>query len=147
MLRLPKLTDYAVVILSVMARSGDEILATGAIAARTGLAVPTVAKILKTLTKASLVEAQRGPRGGYRLALPQTKISMADIVAAMNGPIAMTDCIAGHDGKCEVEHRCAQRGQWDKVNNAIQAALAGVTLAEMIPSQGEEQRARRAAVF
>ncbi len=131
MLRLPKLTDYAVVVLAVLARNEDRILTAGAIAAQAGLALPTVAKILKKMAKMSIVSAQRGTHGGYRLGRAAAAITMADIVAAMDGPIALTACVDGQQGHCSVERCCALRGHWNQINRAIRGTLEGVSLADM----------------
>jgi FeS assembly SUF system regulator len=131
MLRLPKLTDYAVVLLTNMAQTPNAALqTTGDLATRTGLAAPTVAKILKQLTKQGLLTAQRGTHGGYRLARPPAEITVADIVVALDGPVAVTDCVNDQHGHCGVERLCTMRGQWDTINRAIKSALA-VTLADM----------------
>ncbi|MEJ0061998.1 MAG: SUF system Fe-S cluster assembly regulator [Alphaproteobacteria bacterium] len=129
MLRLPKLTDYAVVLLAALA-AGEGATA-AVLAARAGLPLPTVSKILKRLAKTDLVSAQRGTGGGYRLGLPAANISVADIVAAMDGPVSLTQCVDGHHGQCGVESRCAMRGHWNKINGAIRVALESVSLAEM----------------
>ena len=140
MLRLSKLTDYAVVVLirlsegeGVSRRAGcDEPVQTSpGIAAATGVPEPTVAKVLKALAGANLVASQRGARGGYRLARPLAEVSVADVIAAVDGPIALTACVDGGAGGCDVQSRCAVRGRWDLVNEAIRSALVGITLADM----------------
>ncbi len=136
MLRLPKLTDYAVVLLTRMAgQPNSQVQTTADLAARTGLAAPTVAKILKQLTKQGLLTAQRGTHGGYRLARAPAQITVADIVIALDGPVAVTDCVNDQHGQCGVERLCTMRGQWDTINRAIKSALASVTLADMMPAQ------------
>jgi len=140
MLRLSKLTDYAVVVLIRLAEGERALARTGAaeavqtspgIAAATGVPEPTVAKVLKALACANLVVSQRGARGGYRLGRPITTISVADVIAAVDGPIALTACVEGSSGGCDVHSICAVRGRWDPVNDAIRAALSGITLAGM----------------
>lgn len=133
MLRLSKLTDYAVV---VLIRLSDSERASGVqtspgIAAATGVPEPTVAKVLKALAGAGLVVSQRGARGGYRLGRPLTEISVAHVIAAVDGPIALTACVDGGAGGCDVESLCAVKGRWDLVNEAIRGALTGITLAAM----------------
>lgn len=133
MLRLPKLTDYAVVLLTRMAALPlAQVQTTADLAVRTGLAAPTVAKILKQLTKQGLLTAQRGTHGGYRLARPPAQITVADIVIALDGPVAVTDCVNDQHGQCGLEQHCVMRGQWDTINRAIKSALAAVTLADMM---------------
>lgn len=131
MLRLPKLTDYAVVILAALATEGNPVLTAAAIARQSGLSLPTVAKILKKLAKSGIARAQRGTKGGYQLTRPAAAINMADIVAAMDGPIALTDCVDGQSGQCGVEHSCRLRGHWNHINRTIRGALESVSLADM----------------
>jgi FeS assembly SUF system regulator len=138
MLRLSKLSDYAVVLLirlSDTERTGgccpDAVQTSPHVAATTGVPEPTVAKVLKALAGASLVVSQRGARGGYRLARPLDEISVADVISAVDGPIALTACVDGGAGSCDVENLCAVRGRWDLVNAAIRDALSGITLADM----------------
>ncbi len=135
MLRLPKLTDYAVVILTAMAQMPEQIQTTNGLAQRTSLPLPTVAKVLKQLTKSGILSALRGTHGGYRLSRAPTAITVADIVVALDGPVAVTDCVDSQQGHCNVENRCAMRGQWDAINRAIKSALEAVTLADMLKTQ------------
>jgi FeS assembly SUF system regulator len=130
MLRLSKLTDYAVVVL-VRLSKGQGVQTSPGIAAATGIPEPTVAKVLKTLAAGGLVASQRGAHGGYRLMRPLAAIPIADVIAAIDGPIALTACVEGAMGGCEVEHLCPMRGRWDPVNEAIQQALSNITLADM----------------
>jgi Rrf2 family protein len=92
---------------------------------------PTVAKVLKTLAAGGLVASQRGARGGYRLLRPLAAIPIADVIAAVDGPIALTACVDGTTGCCESESLCPMRGRWDPVNDAIHQALSSITLADM----------------
>lgn len=130
MLRLSKLTDYAVVVL-VRLSHVEGCQTSPGIAAVTGLPEPTVAKVLKALTAASLVTSQRGARGGYQLRQPLSSIPIADVVTAMDGPIALTACVDGGAGNCESEALCPVRGRWDPVNHAVMQALTRITLADM----------------
>jgi FeS assembly SUF system regulator len=137
-LRLSKLTDYAVVVLTRLARDGDAapsgpVQNALSLAADTGIAEPTVAKVLKLLAQAGLVEGVRGPRGGYRLTRPMASVPLSDIIVAIDGPIALTACVDGGTGMCEAEGICPVRGRWDPVNDAIRRALSGITLADMAP--------------
>jgi Rrf2 family protein len=97
----------------------------------TGVPEPTVAKVLKALAGAGLVNSQRGARGGYRLARPVREVSVADVITAIDGPIALTACVDGGNGSCDVESMCAVKGRWDLVNDAIHAALTGISLTDM----------------
>jgi FeS assembly SUF system regulator len=130
MLRLSKLADYAVVVLVRLSHSEGCQTSPG-IAAMTGLPEPTVAKVLKALAGARLVKSQRGARGGYTLAQPLSRIPIADVVAAIDGPIALAACVDGGSGGCEAEASCPCRGRWDPVNHAVMQALTRITLADM----------------
>lgn len=130
MLRLSKLTDYAVVVLVRLSR-GEPCQTSPGIAAATGVPEPTVAKVLKALASASLVTSQRGARGGYRLAQPLSAIPVAHVVTAIDGPIALTACVEGSGTGCEAEHLCPVRGRWDPVNHAVREALSHISLADM----------------
>ena len=135
MLRLSKLTDYAVV---VLIRLGEVdrvapacVQTSPGLSAGTGVPEPTVAKVLKALAGASLVSSQRGARGGYRLMRPLTEITVADVIIAVDGPIALTACVDGSSAGCDVSSVCAVKGRWDLVNAVIQDSLAAITLADM----------------
>ena len=130
MLRLSKLTDYAVVVL-VRLSHADTVQTSPGIAAAIGIPESTVAKVLKTLAAGGLVASQRGARGGYRLMRKLAAIPIADVIAAIDGPIALTACVDGQHGMCEVEKVCAVKGRWDLVNDSIYQALSSITLADM----------------
>jgi FeS assembly SUF system regulator len=134
MLRVSKLTDYAVVVLVRLSADhcgGGPVQTSPAISAATGVPEPTVAKVLKALSAAGLVVSQRGARGGYRLQRPLETISVADVIAAIDGPIALTACVDGALGGCDVRGVCAVKGRWDLVNDAIRQSLTAITLADM----------------
>ena len=136
MLRLSKLTDYAVVVLTRLARDGaaapsGPVQTALSLAGDTGIAEPTVAKVLKVLAHAGLVEGVRGPRGGYRLTRPLASMPLSEVIVAIDGPIALTACVDGSSGMCEAEGICPVRGRWDPVNEAIRRALSGITLADL----------------
>ncbi len=132
MLKLSKLTDYAVVVL-VRLSWGDGaaggVQTSPGIAQATGLPEPTVAKVLKALVGGGLVASQRGARGGYRMVRSLAEIPVADVIKAIDGPIALTACVEG--GCCEAESFCSMAGRWDPVNAAIRAALSAISLADM----------------
>lgn len=133
MIKLNKLTDYAIAILCRMAEGG-RIVTAAELSSVTAVPPPTVAKILKHLAKARLVQAQRGASGGYTLTRPAPEISIAAIITAMDGPIAITECVDGHAGHCQAQSLCPMRGNWDRINRAICAALEAVSLADMMPA-------------
>jgi FeS assembly SUF system regulator len=135
MLRMSKLTDYATVILAHLARAGGELNTAADVAARTGLAVPTVSKLLKVLTRAGLVTSVRGAQGGYHLARPPKEISAADVIDALEGPVAITAC-SSSDVQCGLESVCQVGSAWQRINTAIRLALRDVSLAQLIGAPG-----------
>ncbi len=130
MFRINKLTDYAVVLLVDMARA-ERVRAAHDIAAETGVPLPTVAKVMKALVRGGLVRSTRGASGGYVLARPAARIAVADIIEAVEGPIALTDCVEGAEDSCDREVFCPMAGHWNRANAAVRQALDGITLADM----------------
>jgi len=141
MLRVTKLTDYATLVLTVLAARPDEVLSASELADQAGLEVPTVSKLLKALAQAGLVAGFRGSNGGYRLARPASGISLVEIVEAMEGPLGMTECSL-HAGACGIEHSCGVRANWRRINDVVADALRGVSLAQMLAPP--PQRTRKA---
>jgi FeS assembly SUF system regulator len=142
MLRVTKLTDYASVVLTVLAADPEAVLSAAALAERAGLEVPTVAKVLKPLAQAGLVQAFRGVNGGYRLALAPSAITLVEIVEAIEGPLAMTDCSV-HDGQCGLERSCGARANWRRINDVVADALRKVSLADMLAPAAPALPARK----
>ena len=132
MLRVTKLTDYATVILVALAEAPGRVHSSAELAERARLEPPTVAKVLKPLAHAGLVESFRGAPGGYRLARPAHAIPLIAIVEAMEGPLGMTEC-SGEHSTCELEPHCGVQTHWRRINDVIAEALGGITLAEMLP--------------
>ena len=149
MLRLSKLTDYAIVVLARLghAQCGGRVAAVPELALASGLAEPTVAKVLKILAQSGLVEGLRGARGGYKLARRLEDIPLSEVIQAFEGPIALTACVDGGHGGCESEGCCPVRGRWDPVNRAIRDALAGVTVAQLANTPPARQCAAPALTF
>ena len=136
MFKLNRMTDYAIIVLGVLAQRKGQILATGQLAELTGLNQPTVAKVSKILTAAGLLETQRGAYGGYRLLWPTVTISLAQIVEAMEGPIEVNNCVDGAQAPCMANKCCCRSKYWNQVNIAIRNALNDVTLKDLIdPAQ------------
>jgi FeS assembly SUF system regulator len=131
MLRLSKLTDYATVILSYMARDNTQVHAAMEIASATGIALPTVSKILKLLVNANVLISTRGAKGGYALARAPEKITVAEVISVLEGPIALTECSISQQG-CEQASGCEIRGSWTLINQTIHNALESLTLADLI---------------
>lgn len=132
MFKLNRMTDYAVVMLSRMAQDEGRSYTAIALAQEVGVPAPTVQKLLKILTRATVVKSTRGAAGGYVLVRPGHEITLAEVITALDGPIALTACVDGGEKDCSVEAICPMSGGWNKVNRAIRHALMGVTLADMI---------------
>ena len=139
MLKLSRLTDYATVVLSYMAKDPATMHAAQEISEETGIAQPTVSKILKLLIKANVLTSIRGAKGGYLLARAPKKITVATIISALEGPIALTECSASHKN-CGQAAGCDIQGNWGLINQKIFNALESVTLADMImPAKQPEE--------
>ena len=130
MLRVTKLTDYATVVLTVLAARPGDLLSAAELAEQSGLEIPTVAKVLRPLSQAGLVAGFRGAGGGYRLARVPAAISLVEVVEAMEGPLGMTECSV-HPGTCGLEQSCGVRANWRRINDVVADALREVTLAQM----------------
>ena len=144
MLRVTKLTDYATVVMTVLASRADSVHSAADLAERAHLEAPTVSKILKPLAQAGLVESFRGANGGYRLARAAHEISLIEIVEAIEGKLGMTECSV-HKGACGIEDHCGVRANWRRVNDVVADALRNVTLAQML-APVPRASAKRAAI-
>ena len=131
MIRLSRLADYGVVLACQMAVKADHCHNAFDLAAATGLPAPTVSKLLAALARAGVLVSQRGAKGGYRLARAPEAITAADIVSAVDGPIALTVCIEHGSGACDVESLCPTRSGWRRINDAVRDAMKSVSLAEL----------------
>lgn len=142
MIRMSKLTDYAILILAHLARTPGTMTA-HELAACSRVPLPTVSKLAKELSKAGLVISHRGRNGGYGLARPADQISVAEIVEALEGPIALTECARpGHSkADCELEDTCLSRASWDPVSRAIESALRGLPLSSIAPFRAGDEPA------
>lgn len=136
MIRITKQADYGVVLMTLMASHEADLFTASQLAAETGLPQPTVSKILKLLTRAGLLASQRGVKGGYTLGRGADGITVAEIVTALDGPIAVTECIEQTPGECSREARCGVRGNWQRINLAIYDALESISLADMATPAG-----------
>ncbi len=136
MIKIGKLTDYGILIMTYLARQPDQVHAAQEIAQAIGVSLPTANKLLKTLVRAGLLESMRGIKGGYRLARSAHAINMVEIIGALEGPVGLTDCgTSQQPGSCQRELSCAVKTNWQRISQAVNDALAGVTLAEMtVPS-------------
>lgn len=130
MFRISKLTDYATVVLAAMAREPGERLTASDLAERTGLAQPTVSKLLKRFARAGVLTSFRGARGGYQLAVAPEELSAVRIIDLVEGPVAITEC--AQDGcHCELEGVCGVGHHWQRINRAIRSALTEISLADL----------------
>jgi FeS assembly SUF system regulator len=134
MLRMSKLTDYGIVLLTHMAMGVEGALHTaGELADASRVPLPTASKILKEISRAGLVISHRGRHGGYSLARPAGEIAVSEIIAALEGPVALTECGEVGGGSCGIEESCPARGHWSAINDTIQRALGGLTLSALQP--------------
>lgn len=132
MIRINRLTDYGIVLLSRFAHApSGAVLSARGLASETGIPLPTASKILKALTRADLLVSHRGTQGGYSLSRPAAEVSVADVIACLEGPIALTDCAGEADGTCEIELVCPVRTNWQRITDAIREALEDIPLTEM----------------
>jgi len=132
-MRLSSMADYAVVTMAAAARHcGGTRVSAGQLAEETGLPAPTVQKLVSRLTAAGLLRSSRGVGGGLRLARPAAAITLADIVEAVEGPIALTACVEQGRQDCSLEEGCMVRPHWPLVNETLRGALAGVSLTRLV---------------
>ena len=137
MLRIRKLTDYGIFVLAHLANEQDTVMSASQIASRTGLNLPTVSKLLKTLNKAKLVTSIRGSKGGYSLAKKSSTISAAEIIDAFEGPVAITECSASYHS-CSLESQCGVGEAWQKINRAIRNTLENISLTDLRSGQNRK---------
>jgi FeS assembly SUF system regulator len=132
-MRLTHLADYAVVILTAAAaRPGDDRLSASSLAADTGLPLPTTQKVLGKLGSAGLLTATRGIGGGFAFSRRPETITLADIIEAVEGPIAMTQCSGSDEvSDCALDSRCRLKPHMNIVSRTVRDALAGVTLEQL----------------
>jgi FeS assembly SUF system regulator len=140
MLRISRLTDYATVILAALAQAPGRLQTAACLAEQTKLALPTVSKLLKQLQRTGLVTSTRGLHGGYQLARPAAEISAGDILDALEGPFAITDCASGHHGHCELEKSCRVSHAWQRLNLTIRRSLNEVSLAQLAGLENSQLR-------
>jgi FeS assembly SUF system regulator len=131
MIRLSRLADYGLVLMGRMALQPSTVHTAVGLAEDTQLPIPTVAKLLVRLTQGNLLISHRGAKGGYQLARSPSAITVADIVVAVDGPIALTQCLEHGAQPCDVEPICPTRRGWNRLNDAVKRALTEVSLAEL----------------
>ena len=130
MLRISKLTDYGTVVLAHLAGASGAVCSAAEVSDTTGIAVPTVSKLLKSLARAGLVTSTRGTNGGYQLARPAHEISAASVIDALEGPVSITECSAS-DSHCDYESVCNVGNAWKRINVAIRRALEDINLTDL----------------
>jgi FeS assembly SUF system regulator len=128
---MTKQTDYGFVLLSRLAVEPERVANAPELAGETRLPLPMVSKILKLLARGRIVQSHRGVKGGYSLARPAAAISATEIVRALEGPVALTVCIDGTPGECDLEPYCQVRGHWQRINVAVESALSRISLADL----------------
>jgi FeS assembly SUF system regulator len=132
-MRLSSLADYAVVMMTAAARHCGGLARVNAtsLAQETGVPLPTAQKLVSRLSSAGLIESTRGTGGGFRLSRPPATITLADIIEAVEGPIALTTCVDTAQHDCALDGSCRVKPHWSVVNNAVRGALAGITLTQL----------------
>jgi FeS assembly SUF system regulator len=145
MIRLSKLTDYGILLMTQMARRTERTLYTArGLAAETKIPLPTVSKILKLLAAGGLLASHRGVKGGYSLARLATEITVREIITVLEGPIGVTEC-GGAPGACEMEPHCPVSANWRVISGALRQALENVTISDL--SFPQQMAARREALI
>jgi FeS assembly SUF system regulator len=130
MIRISRMADYALLVVLKMC-GRDELITLDRLCQLTTLSLPTVRKLMRSLTHNNLVESVRGSHGGYKLSNQSDQISIAEVIEAIDGPIALTECVKSDGGDCELADTCGLQGNWNIVNRLISNALHNVTLDAM----------------
>jgi FeS assembly SUF system regulator len=134
MIRVAKLTDYGIALMTRLAQEPAGSVTARDLAEALGLPLPTVSKLLKLLARQELLHSQRGAKGGYTLARPAEAITLAELVGALEGPVAVTECASETGCTCGLEPTCDVRENWGWINRQVMSALEGVTLRQMAGS-------------
>ncbi len=145
MIRVSRMADYGVVVTTHLARYPALRHTAASIAQGTGVPQPSASRLLKLLARAGVLTSHRGAKGGYALSRPPERISVAQLVAAVDGPISLADCLDGRSGTCGLESFCSVRGPWQKISDAIRVALEEVSLADMAEASLPVDAARKSA--
>ena len=148
MLAFTRKTDYALIALTHLARHSDECNSAREIAQQYGVPLPLLMNILKQMTQQGLAQSVRGPRGGYRLATSPDKITLNDIIRAVEGPVQLVQCVEWYQNKmlgktktgCDLMAGCPVRPTIHRVHDKLVQFLSGVTLADVVESGGPHER-------
>ncbi len=143
MIKISKLTDYAILVLSTLAQTQGQLLTTSALSVSTRIPEPTVAKVLKHLTKQGIVQSTRGVHGGYMMARDPARITVHELIVALEGPISITSCANNDSDQCIVKDYCTVRGGWQKINDTITAALDELFLTDLVSPYTPNQKQLR----
>jgi FeS assembly SUF system regulator len=151
MFRLSRMTDYGIVLLAHLASERnpqpEESSPQNAreLAQQVGLPLPVVSKVLKQLARAGILDSHRGAKGGFTLTRRPEDLSVAELVTALDGPVALTQC-AALPGGCDHERTCAVRSPWQVINQVVQYALSEVSLADLVNPAFAAQHAPLASI-
>ena len=132
MIKLNKLTDYAIVILGFLSNKTPKSFSSKDIAVETGIPFTTVSKVCKLLSNSKLISSSRGKNGGYSCFEDPIDINVAKIIECIDGPIAITACVDDSNEYCETHSTCLLNGNWDRANKAVVLALASVSLKDLL---------------
>ncbi len=132
MMKLSKMTDYAVILLAEMAKNDQKLMSASCLASKTTLPEPTVSKLLKMLARQKIVESVRGANGGYKLLSKPENITIATVIRATDGPVMLTACADQDNDCCDRTNECSMRGKWSPLNKAMTIALESVSLSQMM---------------
>ncbi|MEM8885933.1 MAG: SUF system Fe-S cluster assembly regulator [Planctomycetota bacterium] len=132
MLRITRQADYGIVLMTLFGGKNETaVLSAREMAEGSNLPLPTVSKILKCLTRGGVLKSTRGVKGGYSLARASNEISITNIIEAVEGPIAITDCLDEQSKDCLIQDTCPCKQNWNRINEAVRSALSGVRLSDM----------------
>ncbi len=134
MIKLSNLADYAVELMCCIALKPEQVHSSAGLADFTHIPLPTVSKILGTMVRSDLLTSHRGLNGGFSLAIAADKITIANIIEAVDGPVQLTNCLGDGMTDCDRISSCGTRSQWYRINQAVKGALDSVRLSHMIES-------------
>ena len=132
MMSITKHSDYAIVILAYFSKNPSSLISAKELSHSLKLPYPMVSKLLKILLKAELLSSTQGSHGGYKLKKPADQISIASVIEAVEGPIAMTECVTGNHSQCRAEDWCSMKPHWIVINNVIRDSLEKLPLSSLI---------------